>query len=659
MTTKWLSILGLLVAVVLFFALNIFLGAAVRGARVDLTENKLYTLSAGSRSIAKSVGEPVKLTLYFSAKEAGDQPQMKSYGTRVRELLEEYGSISGGRIKVEVIDPEPFSDAEDRAAAAGVVPIPAGPAGERMYFGLVGTNSVDGQEVIPFFDPQNPRGEEFLEYDVSRLIYSLANPKKRVVGLISSLPIDGGFGGMDPRTGQPQMRPEWQVVRQLKELFNVKTLGADIREIPADVDVLMVVHPKNLKAPVLYAIDQYVMKGGRMIAFVDPVCEVDESGRDPRTGMPMGSRSSDLSALLGPWGVEMVDGKVAGDRKGAIQVRAGTQQKPEVVDYVCWIGLTDGNFDETDAAMKSISRMNTATPGVLRQAQGATTTFTPLIQTSADAMEIDSARLQYMPDPKGLLSSFVPGKEKLTLAARIGGGAKSAYPGGPPKDEAEKKDEPPKDDAAKAEEAKKAEELAAAHLAESKSPLNVIVVADADMLADDFWIRPERLGQLLLGYSKLADNGDFVIGAVDNLSGSGDLIGIRARGRYSRPFEKVEELRKQAEQSYRAEQEVLEEKLRNTESRLAELQKAKPAGGGQLIMTPEQQQEIDKFRQEMIATKKELRTVQHNLRKDIESMETRLKAINIAAIPAAVCLFAVGLGGYRAARRRSWRKKAG
>lgn len=636
-----ISLGGFAAAAALFVAFNILAGVALRPARVDLTDGKLYTLSEGSRRVARGLEEPVRLTLYYSEKlGASLPPQIRTYATRVREVLGEYARASGGKVVVETVNPEPFSDAEDRAVQAGLVGVPAGAAGqERFYFGLVGTNPVDRQETIPFLRPDR---EEYLEYEVTRMIYLLSEPAKQAVGLMAWLPIEGAFNPMAQQAGQ-QQTPAWQVVQQMKDLFDVRTIDRTVTEIPADIKVLMLVHPKSVAESTLYAIDQFVLRGGRLLVFVDPHCENDvPPGINPMQAMSL-PKNSDLAKLFDAWGIEMAPGVFAADRSAAPRVNVGSPQRPEVVSYVAWAFLNGDRLEKSDPVTGPLQSLNFATAGVLRKKEGAQggLEMTPLVRTGTDSAAVDVQKVQFVPDPKGLLADFAPGGQELALAARLTGKAKSAFDAPPAAETpAEGEDAPAAADASE-------------HIAESAEPVNIVVVADCDMLADRFWVQEERLGPIVLGLTKMADNGDFVIGLLDNLSGSSELLSLRARGRMARPFERVRTLRQEAEARYLAKEQELQNRLRETESKINELQRQRADGqsGGAVLLTPEQQAEIDKFRQEMVATRKELREVQHSLRRDIDSLGTRLKFLNIGLMPALVGLAAVGVGAWRAGRR--------
>lgn len=645
-----ISLGGFAAAAALFVAFNILAGVALRPARLDLTDGKLYTLSEGSRRVARGLDEPVKLTLYYSEKLGASLPaQIRTYATRVREVLGEYARASGGKVVVETVNPEPFSDAEDRAVQAGLVGVPTGAAGqERFYFGLVGTNAVDRQETIPFMRPDR---EEYLEYELTRMVYLLSEPAKAPVGLMAWLPIEGGFNPMAQPMGQ-QQTPAWQVVQQMKDLFDVRTVERTVAEIPADIKVLMLVHPKSVSESTLYAIDQFVLRGGRLLVFVDPHCEADvPPGINPMQAMSL-PKNSELARLFDAWGIEMAPGVFAADRSAAPRVNVGSPQRPEVVSYVAWAFLKGERLDKADPVTGPLQSLNFATAGVLRKKGGADgpggLELTPLVRTGTDSAAVDVQKVQFVPDPKSLLADFVPGGEELTLAARLTGRARSAFTAPPaPPAPAEGEEAPAAPDAS-------------GHIAESADPVNIVVVADCDMLADRFWVQEERLGPIVLGLTKMADNGDFVIGLLDNLGGSSELLSLRARGRLARPFERVDALRQEAEARYLAKEQELQNRLRETESKINELQRQRADGqsGGAVLLTPEQQAEIDKFRQEMVATRKELREVQHSLRRDIDSLGTRLKFLNIGLVPALVGLAAVGVGAWRAGRRSVDRRAA-
>lgn len=632
MNRKAAGALGLIALFVLFFALNVLTGATLSGARLDLTERNLYTLSDGTRSILRNLEEPIRMELYWSRSQAAGRPNLQTYAKRVRETLEQYQRVSGGTVTLEEINPEPFSDAEDRAVSAGLQGQPVGPAGESLYFGLVATNSTDGREVIPFF-PQIQ--ERFLEYELSRIVYSLSTREKRTVGVISGLPV---MGPSQAQAARQRGQQSWQIIRDLREIFEVQRVDPGSGPIdPAQIDALLIIHPKGLSDAALYAIDQYVLAGGRAAVFVDPHAEVEQppqSNQNPLAAMRM-PRESDLDPLLEAWGVRYSTDQVAGDREHARRVQMAGAQRQEPVPYVVWLALGRTSLAEEDPITGRLNQINVASSGFLAPTDDARTSFTPLLRTSERSMRIDVRQVRRIPQPQALLTNFQSGGERLTLAARVNGPAETAFPDGAPEGFDAGEDH--------------------THLTEASEPINIIVGADVDLAHDRLWLRQR---QLFGGYAKLADNGDFVINALDNLSGSSDLIGLRASGSYNRPFELVQQIRREAEQEYLAEKQRLEEELRQTQQKIQELRSGEPQNG-EVILTEQQQEEIDKFREQLVQTRKELRRVQHKMREDIESLGTTLKLINIAAAPALVALAAIGLGMYRASRRRADRLASG
>ena len=614
---------GIALAVALFVAVNMLANVLFPSARLDLTADKLFTLSQGTKSILAKIEEPITLRYYYSERLGREVPSYGVYAQRVREMLEEYRNNSRGRLRLEIVDPAPFSDEEDRAVAFGLQAVPLNQQGETVYFGLAGTNGADREETIAFFQPER---ERFLEYDLTKAIYNLTVAKKPQVGLLSSLPMEGEFRGR----GQPS--PPWAVYTQLGQFFDIRPVAREAAEIPAEIGVLMVVHPKNLPERTLYAIDQFVLRGGRALVFVDPFSESELArGGQAAMGMP---NNSNLTKLFDAWGLAMADDKLAGDRAAARRVNAGTEARLRAVDYVLWLSLREANFERSDVLLSEASVLQMASAGILAKKDGATTAFEPLVRTGGQSQEIAVDEIRMQPDPAALLANFKPSGNSLVLAARLRGAVKSAFDRAP----APAEGAPPS---------------AQTHLAQSNGAINVIVVADTDMLEDRFWVQvQEFFGQRVA--TPAAYNGDFVVNAVDNLLGSSDLIGLRGRGLSQRPFTLLAEIQREAEQRFRAKERELTEKLRETEKRLADLQgRGGPRGedAARSILTADQQGEIDRFRAELLGVRRELRDVQLELRRDIEAVQTNAKVINIAAVPAAVAFAAILLAFVRARRR--------
>ncbi|HKZ95469.1 MAG TPA: GldG family protein [Hyphomicrobiaceae bacterium] len=640
---------SLALAGVILLSVNLMSSVSLRNWKADLTEDRLFTISDGTRQVLRAIDEPIKARVYFSSRLAEAAPSYARYFDRVRALLEQYRDISGGKLELAFLDPEPFSDAEDRAVAAGLRGIRLNAEGELGYFGLVATNATDNQETIGFFSPDR---ESFLEYDATKLVHTLANPKKHVVGLITALPVDGGKSPM-AAMGAPdqQQSPPWLIMDQIREFFEVETLDLAVKEIPSRIDVLLVAQPVGLTPDAAYAIDQYALKGGKVLVFADPFPEASyfQLLQQGSTGQP------ELIKLLKAWGVDFDTGKVAADIAHARRVQFGGAERGTVTEYVAWLGLDKGSVDQRDVLSGGIELLNLATAGFLTKIDGAGPEMTPILVTSKDAMEIPAQKVGMGGDPLELLRGYKPGGKPLVLAARVSGEAKSAFPDGAPKAEpkkdekpAQSKDDPkegPKDGDGKPSEAavpadgeKKAEAASPPHVASGK--INAIVVADTDMLADRFWVEQrELLGQQVL--IPHAHNAAFVLGGLENLSGSDALIALRGRGVKERPFTWVEDLRRDAERQFREKEQALTQKLKGVE---AELQKLEQSGGegGNVILSDAERQSIERFRTEMLDTRRQLRDVKLALRHDIDNLDGWLKFTNIAFVPLAIAFAGVG-----------------
>ena len=630
MSRTLLTTTGLLAGAAAFLAVNLLADRTLSGARADLTENGLYTVSEGARNVVRTLQEPVTLKLFYSRSVAADIPQVRTYAQRVEGLLDEFASASGGRLRVVHVDPEPFSEDEDAAAAAGIQPMTLRDRPDPLYFGLQASGSTDETEVIPFLDPGR---ESSLEYEVTRIIHKLGNPERPVLAVVSALPLEG-------RQAMPwmgvQAEPGYQVYSELQDVYDVRYVAPTGTALPEDVDLLMVAHPKGLSDDLAYAIDQFILGGGHALIFVDPWCESDRPPSDPNDPMAQftAERSSSLPRLFEAWGLQLAEGVFLGDPGTALTLQAGERRQP--IAHLWYQELGPDNFDQDDVVTQALPSIVLSTPGHLTLAEGAAVRLTPLVSTSDQAGEISTSAVQFMPDPRRVLAEFVPGAGVSPIAARLQGQVESAFPDGHPARPAPVEgEEPPEPDGH--------------HLARSTGEINVIVVADADLLADAFWVSRQNLfGQELVLVR--AGNGDFVLAALDNLSGSDDLISVRSRARYERPFTVMEDLQREADARFARTAEDLEAQLRDTERKLTELQSQKEDGAS-LILSPEQQAEIERFQEERLATRKRLRDVQYDLRKDIESLQTRIKVVNIGLVPALLAVVAVGLAGWRRRRR--------
>ena len=614
------STTGLALAAALFIAVIILVNATLTSWRIDLTENKLFTLSEGTLNILHNLEEPVRLDFYFSQKAMIGYPALMNYGVRVRDMLLEYEAHSNGMLDLNIIDPEVFSEEEDQAVASGMQSVPLNNAGDRAYFGLVGTNSTDEEKIIPFFQSSK---ESALEYDISKLLYNLAYPDKRVVGIISSLPIFGD---------EQEKLPRWTITDTIEEFFEIRVLGTNPKNLDG-IDVLMIIHPKNIKDDTLFAIDQYVLKGGKVMLFVDPLAEGDRSKpADPDSSI-LPDLDSDLNKLTDQWGITVLDQKIVGDINAAMHVQTHSATGPQEVTYLPWLRLAKESFNQDDFATSQLNVIHMGTTGIIERNSDSKISFTPLIESTKQSMQLDRDFLFIQRDPKIILDNFKSEEKKQVIAARLQGHVSTAFPEGLLDDEGNKKN-------------------SGSDTLISEGDINVIVIADTDILNDTFWIRNKPYFGMTLP-QPIANNGDFVINALENLSGSNDLASLRTRGEYTRPFERVEAIRRQAELEYREREQKLVATLQETEQKILTLQQTQgeDATESAMLLTPEQSAEIEKFQTLRIDTRKQLRAVQHELKKNIESLGAKLRFLNIAFLPLIIILISIGTGVYRVTRR--------
>ncbi|MGD2017100.1 MAG: Gldg family protein [Planctomycetota bacterium] len=628
---------GLLLAAALFLALNLLTGPLLRGVRADLTEQRLYTLSDGTRNILRGLEEPITLRFFFAKSVASDAPPILSYGERVREMLEEYVAIAGGMLDLEVIEPEPYSEAEELAVGYGIQGRIANQEGDRLYMGIVGTNSVDDEEVLPVLDP---RRESFLEYELTEMIDRLENPELPVVGLVSSLPLRGGSQPATQPGQPPQQLPPWPILDLVERRYEVRDLApASLTEIDDEIDLLLLVHPKGLTPAGSYAIDQFALRGGKVVAFVDPFCFFDPArqSNDPMAALNNTSDSG-IDQLLLAWGVALQPGRVVGDAIGGLAVR---NQANEPVKMPLAFGVTDETIDGDDILTSPLTKLRFFLPGALSRADDAPegVRVETLVTTTADGGgTVDTITLMGPLDPQVVADSFLPNAPEAAVAVRVSGDVRTAFPDGPPG----AAEEPTEEGEAPAEEGD--------HLATSSAPFNALVFADADMLQDSVWATPMRdiFGNVRL--QPQVDNASLLVSALENLSGSSDLISLRSRAEFSRPFTRKEELMMAAEERFRAEELELEAKLADTQARLDELQRDKDPSSA-LILSPEQEEQIQSFRAEQVETRRKLREVKRELRAEIDALGTRLKLLNIFLVPAIIAALVLSVRMGRAGAR--------
>lgn len=591
-----------ILAVILFMTINLLSSALFSSSQLDVTADSLYTLSEGTEEALEELKEPIKLRFFFSNRLANGFPSVKSYATRIQGMLEQYVSESDGQISLEVIDPEPFSEEEDLADTLGLKGAPVDNSGTKLYFGLVATNSVDQTQAIPFFVMDR---EKFMEYDITRMITDLANAERTHVALISSVAME-----LPPIPGlvnMPDNAGPWAVIQQARQLFNVTTVNLDDGKpkIPEDATLIMVVNPQDLDDDMLYQIDQFVMRKGRALFFIDP-----DQANNPNDA----SEAKKSFSLFDKWGIQVNLEEVVGDRLYAspLPQREGDEAQAKLPILSNLIIDNQNSFNQDDIVSADLNIIQMTHAGHVALSEGSELVLTPLIQSSPRSTLLNVNMVRFGAPTRQLLRQFTSDNKQYNLAARIQGRFKSAFAG-------DKNDEN--------------------YMAESNENANIIVVADIDMLRDNAWVKTQRF----LGYQLMqpfADNGSFAINAIDNLAGSGNLISLRTRGTGSRNFEVVDELRKEAEERFLNKEKELQEELKRTEEALNRLQSVK-GDGADLTLSTAQQMEIQRFQEQKLRVRKELRGVQRELNREIESLGSWLKFLNIALVPLLVTIIAI------------------
>jgi len=657
--TGRIALAAALLGAIVFVCINIVSAQMLRNARLDLTEQHLYSLSQGTRSLLAELKEPVRFRLFMSSGLTKQAPQLAAFAARVRSLLDSYVAAAKGNIILEVIDPRPFSEEEDRAVAFGIDGF-SGTGGERLFFGLAATNSTTGRATIGVFSPDR---EAFLEYDLTRLVSELGRRGKPVVALLDGLGL----------SGNPMARiPEQQVLVQMKQFFDVKPISGEVEKLPDETRVLMVVHPQDLPDSTLYTIDQWVMAGNATMIFVDPYAE---NQFDPRGGPPI-NPSSTLEPLFKAWGVKFDTLRAVGDPDYALATQRNVSGRPVASQNLPWMALRGDALARDEAILAQLSAVVVTTAGAFETTKEGVT-LRPLIHASEAAGTIDAAlAADRTADPRRMLVGFTKAPKPPVIAARLLGTLDSAYPDGLAKDkkpdeakpDETKPDEAKPDEAkeAKADEAKagdakpdeaKADEAKAeaakpeaakaeaakdsATLKRSAKPANVILVGDVDMLMDRNWIQQQSLfGQQIA--QAFANNGDFVINAIEQMAGGAALSDLRGRGVSWRPFELIQRIEADADSKFRAKEQELTKQLNDTQQKLSQLPKA--AEGANDVLTPDQVKAIDGFRQQMLSIRSELRDVQFALRRDVDNLKNWVTAFNVGIVPVTVGIIALGFG---------------
>jgi ABC-type uncharacterized transport system involved in gliding motility auxiliary subunit len=610
LTAGRIAAIAALLGAVIFVCVNIMSSQLLRSTRIDLTQQHLYSLSQGTRTLVGELNEPLRFRLFLSSGLTKQAPQLAAFAGRVRAMLDAYVAASNGHIVLEVIDPRPFSEDEDRAVAYGIQSF-QGTGGEQLFFGLAATNSTTGRSTINVFAPDR---ETFLEYDLTRLVAQLGNRGKPVVALIDGIGL----------AGSPMTRiPEQQTLAQMRQFFDVKNVPQSGGKIPDDAKVLMVVHPQHLDDATRYEIDQWVLAGKPTIVFVDPFAE-NQMGPG---GQPVPDASSTLEPLFKAWGVTFDPTKVVGDSTYALQTQRNVGGRAVVTQNLPWLALRSNALAKDEAILAQLSAIVMTDAGSLGTAKDGIA-LRPLISASDNAVLIEAAvAADRTGDPRRFLSGLKRVDKPPVLAARLSGTLDSAYPDGPPADKDKPADTAPKDPAPKGDTLKR-----------STKPINVILVGDADLLMDRNWIQQQSvLGQQIA--QAFANNGDFVINAVEQMAGGAALSDLRGRGISWRPFELIQRMEADADQRFRAKEQQLTQELKDTEQKLAQLPRA-PEGSVD-VLTPEQVKAIEGFRAQLLTIRSELRDVQFALRRNVDDLKNWITAVNVGVVPLVVAIIAL------------------
>ncbi len=620
---------SVIAAILVFLVLNLVGQQFLSKYRIDLTEHRLYTLSRGTEIILNQLKEPIQLKFFVSRSELLQTPGFNAYIGRIEEFLNEYARLSGDRISLRMIEPEPFSEAEDLAVGHGLSRIPM-QDGSSAYLGLVGTNSVDETRTISLFLPER---EELLEYDLTRMIYQLAGKKRKVVGVISTLPIQGSGGGVGP--GAAPQQPPWSFLIRLDSFFDLQLLLPSDDQLPDDLDMLMLIHPKGYSDQLLYEIDQFALGGKSVLVFVDPFSEILSSMLSRQVQSAPFDTGAELNRLTANWGVTLQDRKIVGDLPIAARVLEGDGSSGKTIDYPVWMNIQPEQLNPNDPITSQLGNVILATAGVLEIEQNPGLKIETLMSTSSSAKLYDHEEFSATNNIRQLLEDYQEGGEQWVMAARISGIATTSFPDGPPNLEDGIGDT----------------DIDVSQVTEGT--INAVVVADTDLLHDRFWIQQQQVFNQTVAFAT-ASNGELIHNAVDNLAGDNSLIGVRSRGSYFRPFHRIQKIRQAAEQQYLANEIKLLDELESVESLLLNLQSDNQNEGKERIVTDAQREELKRMRASQIEIRKKLRDVQHRLGKDINRLETIITILNVFAVPLIVALIALYMGvvGWKLRGRR-------
>ncbi len=629
--TLMFSAAGVVAMFVIFIGVNLIVSASK--SRVDLTAEKLYTLSDGTKKILGRLDTPVKVRFYCTQGENAMPVPLKTYAARIEDILSEYRSLAHGKLSVEKLDPQPDSDAEDSANIDGVEGQPL-QTGEKIYLGI-SVSCLDQKVAIPFLSPER---EKLLEYDLSRAVARVVNPTKPVVGVMTALPMFGQpMNPMMMRMGQMRGQEPWVFINELKRDFEVKQVPLTADKIDDDIKVLIVAHPRDISDAAQFALDQFVLRGGKLIAFVDPVSVIDtqQSGGNPMMGGGPPSGST-LDKLFKAWGIEFDKTKVVADPTFVTRWRARGNR---VEQNPCVLSL-DPNAVAEDPATFQIDNLLMAFAGAFTGTPAEGLQQKVLIKSTANAALAEGFLAQM--SGEAVLKDLKPAGKQYALAIRLSGKFKTAFPDGKPKDKADEAEKPDE----KKDGAKKEEKAPDNSLKQSKDENFVVLVGDTDILYHEFSMRMLEGFGMMIPFNA---NFTFAQNLVEQLSGDTSLINARTRASMTRPFTLLRKMQAQAEESYRGKIEELEKSRQEAERKINELMQNKDKTQ-RFVLSPEQQKEIEDFKKKRTETGQELKTIRKRLRQDVDKLENQLKWMNIAGMPFLVTVGGIGLAVFKRKR---------
>ena len=648
------AIIGaVLVLVIVFSAISIAQNIG-KSLKLDVTEQQLYVLSDGTKSILSKLNQPIKAKLYYAKTAALQGPDQirffNNYYEYVKALLEEYVAASNGMVELEIIDPRPFSDEEAQAMKYGLRRFPITEE-ENFFFGMVVQTQFGVEKAIPFFSPDR---QNFVEYDISYLIDTAVTRQKDKIGVLSSLPVmgedvSGYMREMMMRQGQ-QPRPPWTIIEQLRKQYEVESVPTDANDIN-DIDILLVIHPKGLSEQTLFAIDQYVLKGGRTIVCVDPHCFSDRPPQQMGMQMQMQhDSSSNLNKLLKAWGLEMPANTFAGDINLASMASIRANQRPERI--IGYLNLTpEGNcFSQEHVITAELNQVRLLFAGVLNEVAdsndannvSADIERLPLVTTTnrGNGFSISGPYELMFLDGQSLMKKFAAGTKPVSMGYLITGRLKSSFPDGI---EVERESPDPNDPNETV-----TTTAQVTGLTEAEEDCAVIVFSDVDFISDQLAYQNSIFGMMVVG-----DNSTLMLNAIEDLSGSSDLVSIRSRGNFKRPFTVVDEIEKQAEAATAEKVEQINARFALFQSELQKILNTPEEGKEEIIGSTivQKKKELElKIRE----AERELRQVRMERRERIEQLGNKLRQANMLGAPVVILVIAIVLGLRRSVRKRHY-----